>query len=68
MAEAARHVPAPQVNGSLFDLWTERGRFTGDQLVGYGLSSVSDHAPFYQRVGVPCTYMLWMPNPVSFLY
>lgn len=67
MSEAADHVPAPHKhsNMSLLELWRERNRFTGDKLVGYGLSSVSDHAPFYQRAGIPCTYMLWMPNPVS---
>lgn len=64
MADAAANIPAPHGNRSLLNMWTERKRFTKEKLIGYGLSSVSDHAPFYQRAGVPCTYMLWMPNPV----
>lgn len=68
MADAAAKVPAPHSNTSLLNMWRERKRFTKEKLIGYGLSSVSDHAPFYQRAGVPCTYMLWMPNPVSLFY
>lgn len=67
MADASRQIDAPDPANNfstLYDHWSGRRNFNGDKLVGYGLSSVSDHAPFYQRLGLPCTYMLWMPDPV----
>lgn len=34
-------------------------------IINYNLASTSDHAPFYQRLGVPTSYMLWRINVVS---
>jgi len=63
--EAANHVEAPNNSSmSLYELWSTRRRFS-KELISVSLSSVSDQAPFYQRAGIPCTYMCWMPDPVS---
>merc|ERR550534_1365004 len=61
--EAANHVEAPNNSSmSLYELWSTRRRFS-KELISVSLSSVSDQAPFYQRAGIPCTYMCWMPDP-----
>jgi len=63
MKEGAKHVGAPnEPSMSLYEMWSTRRRFT-KELITVSLSSVSDHAPFYQRAGVPCTYMSWTADP-----
>ena len=66
MEEASKHLAAPKPElgfTSLYDHWSKRGRYTGDKLISYDMGDTSDHVVFYQRLGIPCAYFLWMPNP-----
>lgn len=60
--EGTKNVKAPNSTTTLYEFWTTRRRFTRD-LISLGLSSVSDQAPFYQRAGVPCINICFMPDP-----
>ncbi|XP_050693224.1 putative N-acetylated-alpha-linked acidic dipeptidase isoform X2 [Eriocheir sinensis] len=65
ITEAAKRAPAPDPSlgyKTLWDHWTQRGRPAAPDAIDYNLGSTSEHAPFYQRVGVPTSYMLWEIN------
>ncbi|XP_065560263.1 N-acetylated-alpha-linked acidic dipeptidase 2-like isoform X1 [Artemia franciscana] len=65
LIEAAKQVPAPNKSlgfENLYSHWNLMRRFT-TSLIGYGLSIVSDHSGFYQKLGIPAAYFLWMPDP-----
>ncbi|XP_068216856.1 N-acetylated-alpha-linked acidic dipeptidase 2-like [Palaemon carinicauda] len=62
--EATKRTPAPDKSlgyETLWDHWTDRVRASPD-LIDYNLASTSEHSPFYQRIGVPTSYMLWEIN------
>ena len=66
MEEASKHLAAPVPAlgfETLHDHWSKRARYTGKKLISYDMGDTSDHVVFYQRLGVPCAYFLWMPNP-----
>ena len=66
MQDASKRLPAPVPElgfKTLYDHWSQRGRYTGDKLISYDMGDTSDHVVFYQRLGIPCAYYLWMPNP-----
>ena len=66
MEEASKHLAAPVPSlgfKTLHDHWSKRARYTGKKLISYDMGDTSDHVVFYQRLGVPCAYFLWMPNP-----
>ncbi|CAL4112311.1 unnamed protein product, partial [Meganyctiphanes norvegica] len=60
---AAKVVPAPEESGhtTLWDLWKDQ-----DGSIDYNLASTSDHAPLYQRLGIPTSYMVWIHNPAEY--
>ena len=66
MEDASKHLaaPIPELGfKTLYDHWSTRGRYTGKKLISYDMGDTSDHVVFYQRLGIPCSYFLWMPNP-----
>ena len=66
MTDASKRLPAPVPElgfKTLHDHWSQRGRYTLDKLISYDMGDTSDHVVFYQRLGIPCGYYLWMPNP-----
>ncbi|MPC72491.1 Glutamate carboxypeptidase 2 [Portunus trituberculatus] len=65
--EAAKRSPAPDPSlgyQNLWDHWTQRERPAAPDVIDYNLGSTSEHAPFYQRIGIPTSYMLWEINLV----
>ncbi|XP_071530793.1 N-acetylated-alpha-linked acidic dipeptidase 2-like [Panulirus ornatus] len=63
--EASKRTPAPDPSlgyETLWDHWNQRGRAASPDLMDYNLASTSEHAPFYQSIGVPASYMLWEIN------
>ncbi|XP_063840762.1 glutamate carboxypeptidase 2-like [Scylla paramamosain] len=63
--EAAKRSPAPDPSlgySNLWDHWTQRERPAAPDAIDYNLGSTSEHAPFYQRIGIPTSYMLWEIN------
>ena len=66
MEDASKRLPAPVPElgfKTLHEHWSTRARYTGKKLISYDMGDTSDHVVFYQRLGVPCSYFLWMPNP-----
>ena len=66
MEDASKRLAAPVPDlgfKTLYDHWSQRQRYTGEKLIAYDMGDTSDHVVFYQRLGVPCSYFLWMPNP-----
>ena len=66
MTDASKRLPAPVPElgfRTLHEHWSKRARYTGDRLISYDMGDTSDHVVFYQRLGIPCAYFLWMPNP-----
>ncbi|XP_071530780.1 N-acetylated-alpha-linked acidic dipeptidase 2-like [Panulirus ornatus] len=67
--EATKRTPAPDPSlgyETLWDHWNQRVRASSPDLMDYSLASISDHAPFYQRLGVPTSYMGWHINYEEF--
>ncbi|XP_065560266.1 N-acetylated-alpha-linked acidic dipeptidase 2-like isoform X2 [Artemia franciscana] len=65
MIEASKQVPPPDKTlgfDSLYTQWNSRRRYS-KWLVDNRLASYSDHAGFYQRLGIPIGYFGWMPDP-----
>ena len=59
-------VPAPDEHlgyKTIWDHWASRVRATPD-MFNFILGSVSEHAPFYQTVGIPTSFMMWSLNYV----
>ncbi|XP_076052374.1 putative N-acetylated-alpha-linked acidic dipeptidase [Oratosquilla oratoria] len=65
ITEATKKIPAPDPSlgyKNLWDHWTSRVRAASPDLMDYNLGSISEHAPFYQKIGVPTSYMVWEIN------
>nr|XP_027215301.1 putative N-acetylated-alpha-linked acidic dipeptidase isoform X2 [Penaeus vannamei] len=63
--EATKKAPAPDKSlgyETLWDHWTSRHRAASPELLDWKLGSISEHAPFYQGIGVPTSYMVWEIN------
>ncbi|XP_042890770.1 N-acetylated-alpha-linked acidic dipeptidase 2-like [Penaeus japonicus] len=63
--EATKKAPAPDKSlgyETLWDHWTSRHRAASPDLLDWKLGSISEHAPFYQGIGVPTSYMVWEIN------
>ncbi|XP_066977059.1 N-acetylated-alpha-linked acidic dipeptidase 2-like isoform X1 [Macrobrachium rosenbergii] len=63
--EATKKTPAPDKSlgyNTLWDHWTDRFRASSPALMDYNMASTSEHSPFYQRIGVPASYMVWEIN------
>lgn len=68
LEESAKLVDPPDPTlgyKSLKEHWEKRQRYTGDKLIEYSVASTSDHVVFYQRLGIPSGYFVFMPNPME---
>ncbi|KAK7078223.1 N-acetylated-alpha-linked acidic dipeptidase 2, partial [Halocaridina rubra] len=62
ITEALKATPAPDPSldyKTLWDHWIDRNRAASPKLLDWEMASSSEHAPFYQRIGIPVLNMLW---------
>ncbi|KAK8404098.1 hypothetical protein O3P69_000271 [Scylla paramamosain] len=52
----------PMLHRIIKEAAKRRERPAAPDAIDYNLGSTSEHAPFYQRIGIPTSYMLWEIN------